>query len=286
MNQYRRIEDERIDRVPWRRRHTLALCAGVLSTGVLLLSCKIVPGGLSLISVSHKPKMQATEEFENLVSFPSQLNRLRSRFVSAHGGRDGHEAAKPSHGDIFHILPAYPLGGLLMHEKSTEEGERHVSNMCRSDVQKPVATSVFARRTATLGMASAAMALFLQDARALEDATEEQKQIQAALDDFRAPPVFTKSDDRSIRLAKHLNSVGAVLYGAFWCSHCYDQKQTFGKEAASMLNYVECDKRSQNSGNQLCKDKQVKGYPTWEINGKLYSGDQSLEELEKISKAV
>lgn len=30
------------------------------------------------------------------------------------------------------------------------------------------------------------------------------------------------------------------MYGAFWCSHCYDQKQMFGKEAMAEFPYVEC----------------------------------------------
>ena len=29
-------------------------------------------------------------------------------------------------------------------------------------------------------------------------------------------------------------------YGAYWCSHCNDQKVAFGAEAARMLRYVEC----------------------------------------------
>jgi hypothetical protein len=30
------------------------------------------------------------------------------------------------------------------------------------------------------------------------------------------------------------------MYGAFWCSHCYDQKQEFGREAMAEFPYVEC----------------------------------------------
>ena len=30
------------------------------------------------------------------------------------------------------------------------------------------------------------------------------------------------------------------MYGAFWCSHCFEQKQAFGAEAAHELPYVEC----------------------------------------------
>jgi hypothetical protein len=30
------------------------------------------------------------------------------------------------------------------------------------------------------------------------------------------------------------------MYGAFWCSHCYDQKMDFGREAMAEFPYVEC----------------------------------------------
>ena len=30
------------------------------------------------------------------------------------------------------------------------------------------------------------------------------------------------------------------MYGAFWCSHCYEQKQAFGAAAMEAFPYVEC----------------------------------------------
>ena len=36
----------------------------------------------------------------------------------------------------------------------------------------------------------------------------------------------------------YLKETGAKMYGAFWCSHCEDQKETFGA-GASDLPYVE-----------------------------------------------
>lgn len=41
-------------------------------------------------------------------------------------------------------------------------------------------------------------------------------------------------------LVQRLRDSGARMYGAFWCSHCYDQKQTFGAEAMAAFPYVEC----------------------------------------------
>lgn len=96
------------------------------------------------------------------------------------------------------------------------------------------------------------------------------------------PPITTESSARAISLAKDLQSLDAKMFGAYWCSHCYDQKETFGKQAFSKIPYIECSKDGLNSQTKLCKSKDVPGYPTWEINGKLYPGEQELEELEEI----
>mmetsp|Transcript_29172 Transcript_29172/g.70408 ORF Transcript_29172/g.70408 Transcript_29172/m.70408 type:complete len:415 (-) Transcript_29172:59-1303(-) len=96
------------------------------------------------------------------------------------------------------------------------------------------------------------------------------------------PPITTESSDRAISLAKDLQSLDARMFGAFWCSHCYDQKETLGKEAFSKIPYIECSKDGINSQTSFCKSKDVPGFPTWEINGKLYPGEQSLEELEEV----
>ena len=39
------------------------------------------------------------------------------------------------------------------------------------------------------------------------------------------------SGKAEIALAKHLSKTGAKMYGAFWCGHCANQKEVFGKEA-------------------------------------------------------
>lgn len=96
-----------------------------------------------------------------------------------------------------------------------------------------------------------------------------------------APSII--ADSREITaLAAHLKKVGAKMYGAYWCPHCAHQKEMFG-EAFRDINYVECDPRGENPRPKLCKEAGVKGYPTWEINGKSLVGVQSLEELAKAS---
>jgi uncharacterized membrane protein/glutaredoxin len=98
------------------------------------------------------------------------------------------------------------------------------------------------------------------------------------------PPVTTASTPATIALAEHLTKTGAVMYSAYWCPHCHDQKQLFGKEATSRLTIVECAEDGTNAQPELCASKGLKGFPTWEINGVLSSGTKKLEDLAALSK--
>jgi uncharacterized membrane protein len=91
--------------------------------------------------------------------------------------------------------------------------------------------------------------------------------------------VTTTSGESEIALARHLKKVGVKEYFAYWCPHCYDQKQLFGKEAVKELGYIECAADGKNAQPQACADAGVKAFPSWEINGKLTSGIKTLEEL-------
>jgi uncharacterized membrane protein len=96
-------------------------------------------------------------------------------------------------------------------------------------------------------------------------------------------PITTNSGPAEIALAEHLTSVDAKMYGAYWCPHCHDQKQLFGKEAFSKVSYVECDPNGPNAKPDLCAAAKVKSYPTWNIKGKVVPGTQALTELGKVS---
>jgi uncharacterized membrane protein len=99
------------------------------------------------------------------------------------------------------------------------------------------------------------------------------------------PPITTTSSSAEVELAKHLKATNAKMYGAFWCPHCHDQKQLFGKEAFSQVNYVECaDPNNPRKQSEACKAANIESYPTWEIKGKLVgAGAKSLEDLAKLS---
>lgn len=96
-------------------------------------------------------------------------------------------------------------------------------------------------------------------------------------------PIQNTSGPAELALARHLTQVGAKEYGAFWCPHCHDQKELFGKEAAAELDYVECDPKGVNPRPQLCQAANIKGYPTWEIKGQLYEGTQNLQKLADLT---
>ncbi len=95
--------------------------------------------------------------------------------------------------------------------------------------------------------------------------------------------INTTSGAAEIALAQHLTAIGAKKYGAFWCPHCYDQKQLFGQQAFAQVNYIECADGGKNAQPQACREAGVQSFPTWEINGEKYPGTQTLERLAELS---
>ena len=92
-------------------------------------------------------------------------------------------------------------------------------------------------------------------------------------------PVTSESTPATLALAQHLTASGARMYSAYWCPHCHDQKELFGKQATAKLTIIECAPDGRNSQAALCETKKIQGYPSWEINGKLDSGLKTLPDL-------
>lgn len=89
--------------------------------------------------------------------------------------------------------------------------------------------------------------------------------------------------DYSTALAKHLRDGGAKMYGASWCSHCENQKALFG-DAERFVPYVECSPGGSGTPlSQACSAAGIESFPTWDINGQRYTGEQPLAELAKNS---
>ena len=106
---------------------------------------------------------------------------------------------------------------------------------------------------------------------------------QTAVGKGMAPPVMAASTPASVALAKHLTAKGAVMYTAYWCPHCHEQKELFGREATAQLKVVECAPDGRNSQAALCKTKNIQGFPSWEINGIIDSGVKPLAKLAAMS---
>ena len=98
-----------------------------------------------------------------------------------------------------------------------------------------------------------------------------------------SPLITTKSSKQKINFAKFLNENEIIMYSAYWCPHCHDQKQLFGKKATEELNIIECAKDGIDNQYELCEKKGIEGFPSWEINNKIYSGTRDLEDLANMT---
>lgn len=94
----------------------------------------------------------------------------------------------------------------------------------------------------------------------------------------------TGQEDPYLRgLAEHLKKVDAKFYGAYWCPHCTEQKELFGRSAAS-LPYVECSPLGPKARQaSACEERGIKTYPTWVINGQRHQGVQTPTDLARYS---
>ena len=87
----------------------------------------------------------------------------------------------------------------------------------------------------------------------------------------------------TVKLLNNLNSVNATLYVADNCKFCTQQADTLGESKetlAQKINVVNCVE----DGVLLdhCKNIDISGFPTWECNGNLYTGAQSVKALYNI----
>jgi len=79
--------------------------------------------------------------------------------------------------------------------------------------------------------------------------------------------------------AKCLKDKGAKFYGAFWCSHCQNQKKLF-ESSEKYLPYVECSTPDGNGQLEVCKKENIQAYPTWQFSdGSKKEGELTLKEL-------
>lgn len=84
------------------------------------------------------------------------------------------------------------------------------------------------------------------------------------------------------KFAKCLSESNVKMYGSCECYHCENQKRMFG-DNFKYIDYVECKEGCSGANVNLCNDKNIPGYPTWELNGNLYPGEINLDKLSELS---
>jgi len=99
---------------------------------------------------------------------------------------------------------------------------------------------------------------------------------------FTLKPIITGKSVSEERIkmdsfAQCIADSGAVMYGTSWCSYCQSQKKDFGKSFKN-LNFVDCDRNFEQ-----CTLAGVKNYPTWIIDGEIYTGKQSFSNLGRLT---
>jgi len=83
-----------------------------------------------------------------------------------------------------------------------------------------------------------------------------------------------------VSFAECLTAEKVKMYGAYWCPHCTTQKNLFGEEAFSKVNYIECDANGENGNPTLCTAENIKAYPTWEFaDESRVEGTMELSDL-------
>jgi len=234
---------------------------------------------------TQSTKVEASSFFELTGNYvPSQMKFITRKYVPV----------KPlqvtNAGTRIPTLPSLQIAA-LEHEACPDWDELRKG---RSEAPKgPVmtagggASAIFTRGALLRGAAAAGLASLSQRALAIPPLTPE---ILAELEGKRKenvlytpPSVKSDSTPESIELAQHLGKLDAKMYGAYWCSHCHNQKVAFGATAMKALKYVECAADGYKSERATCGAKGITGFPTWEIQGQFYAGERSLEELANIS---
>jgi hypothetical protein len=96
--------------------------------------------------------------------------------------------------------------------------------------------------------------------------------------------ISSTSGAAEIELANYLTRKDVKVYGAYFCPHCYEQQQLFGKEAWNNVKQIECAADAkENPQPEVCKQAGIKGFPTWSIDGELVAGVKKLTRLGELT---
>ena len=90
-----------------------------------------------------------------------------------------------------------------------------------------------------------------------------------------------KHSHRYDAFARCLADKKVLMYGAYWCPHCVEQKEKFAA-SFKFAPYVECGVQGDlRAEQQVCKDADIKHFPTWQFppTGERVERVLSLENL-------
>ncbi len=97
----------------------------------------------------------------------------------------------------------------------------------------------------------------------------------------------TATSSKYTDLVKCMADKGVKFYGAFWCPHCQEQEKWLAMSRAELEKaglYVECSTPDGGGQTQVCIDKKVASYPSWDFgDGTLQTGELKVEELAQKS---
>ncbi|MCF7871845.1 peptidylprolyl isomerase [Candidatus Woesearchaeota archaeon] len=74
----------------------------------------------------------------------------------------------------------------------------------------------------------------------------------------------------------------ATMYTVYW-SPDNEKQLSFFEDEADKIKIIECDKESENY-DTICETKDIRAYPAWEINGKIYNGIQNIDRLKEYTE--
>ncbi|CAE7698328.1 unnamed protein product [Symbiodinium pilosum] len=132
--------------------------------------------------------------------------------------------------------------------------------------------------TAGLFKSSAAEAMPLEVLKRVE-----QQEAKAETSRRTLPEIREGSSQRALTVARKLEEKRAVLFGAYWCPYCDQERQALGREVfangKAYVRYVECDPRGENGQPGLCQAAGVTSFPTWAVAVEPSSADALPFEL-------
>ena len=188
---------------------------------------------------AEKPIARARTHFTNLRHLHHRPRKMSSAIAStttsasffATTTRKVHRSTTSKRGSSSCVVSS-------SSEEFSPIGEKDDDDVNNNNNNNDVSSS---RRAAIVSGFSAVLAVSASTSPAAfaADKDEEKKKKVVAVPYTPYVPQ-SESSEEMLEVAKQLKDAGARLYGAFWCENCNKQKETLGKEAMEMIEYVEC----------------------------------------------